>query len=56
MAETINAGDVVVLKSGSPKMTVLWVSEGNARLIWYNEATNRIVSDDLAQILLVKAE
>lgn len=58
MAEqTFKAGDVVVLKSGSPKLTILWVTnDGTARVVWYNEATTKFSSDDLYHILLEKSE
>lgn len=36
MAEEIKAGDIVVLKSGGPKMTVAWVEEGDALCEWFD--------------------
>lgn len=37
MAEKINAGDVVQLKSGGPLMTVDEVRGESARLIWFDD-------------------
>lgn len=31
----MKAGDIVVLKSGSPKMTVKKVEDGNVSVIWF---------------------
>ena len=38
--EQFKAGDVVRIKSGGPKMTVLWVDEHTANCMWYNKAVN----------------
>lgn len=35
--EEIKAGDVVYLKSGSPKMTVRWVEKGRAAVTWFDK-------------------
>lgn len=41
MADTFKAGDVVELKSRSPKMTVHMVSnDGNVSCTWYDFNTN----------------
>lgn len=41
MADTFKPGDIVELKSGSPKMTVVMVSnEGNVWCTWYDFNTN----------------
>lgn len=33
---SIQAGDVVQLKSGGPRMTVKWVTDGNAYCEWFD--------------------
>lgn len=33
---TIEAGSVVTLKSGGPKMTVRWVEDGDAYCQWFD--------------------
>jgi uncharacterized protein YodC (DUF2158 family) len=33
----MNAGDVVVLKSGSPELTIMYLFEDSARCVWYSE-------------------
>jgi uncharacterized protein YodC (DUF2158 family) len=42
MTEQIKVGDIVQLKSGSPKMTVSSLSETKAWCTWYDFATNRL--------------
>jgi len=38
MAEdTIDEGNVVILKSGGPKMTVVWVDEFKASCTWFDK-------------------
>ena len=39
--EAIEAGDVVVLKSGSPDMTVRWVEAGEAFCEWFDGKGNK---------------
>ena len=36
MADAIKAGDVVMLKSGGPNMTVAWVAEDEALCEWFD--------------------
>lgn len=38
--ETFKAGDIVELKSGSPKMTITFVSEDYAFCTWYDTNTH----------------
>jgi uncharacterized protein YodC (DUF2158 family) len=42
--EKITQGDIVVLKSDSPKMTVQRVSEGVALVLWWNVADSKFDS------------
>lgn len=32
----INAGDIVILKSGGPDMTVEWIEAGAAYCVWFD--------------------
>jgi len=36
--ETIEAGDVVEVKSGGPRMTVDWVEEGEVCCTWFSRS------------------
>jgi uncharacterized protein YodC (DUF2158 family) len=36
MEKKFNAGDVVVLKSGGPKMTAGYTSQGTVNCVWFN--------------------
>lgn len=36
MADEIKAGDIVMLKSGGPPMTVAWVEDGKAYCEWFD--------------------
>lgn len=36
MGAVIKAGDVVVLKSGGPQMTVAWIEESEALCVWFD--------------------
>ena len=38
--ETLKAGDIVELKSGSPKMTIIFIAESNAYCTWYDTNTH----------------
>jgi uncharacterized protein YodC (DUF2158 family) len=37
MPDEIKAGDVVQLKSGSPRMTANWVEKGEASCSWFDD-------------------
>lgn len=47
--EKITQGDIVVLKSDSPKMTVQSVDEGYAHVMWWNTASSKF---DFQKILV----
>lgn len=39
MANSFSAGDVVQLKSGGPRMTILWIDDnGNATCSWFDKS------------------
>ncbi|GEM55275.1 DUF2158 domain-containing protein [Flavobacterium branchiophilum] len=41
--ESFKIGDVVVLKSGSPKMTVVYSDPKMTQCIFFNEFTNELI-------------
>jgi uncharacterized protein YodC (DUF2158 family) len=45
-----NPGDVVVIKSGSPKMTVVFCTDYDATCIYYNTTTDKIIKDEKISI------
>lgn len=49
-------GDVVELKSGGVKMTIVGISDGNAELVYWNEKEAQFCSDFLPTNLLRKVE
>ncbi len=51
----IKAGDVVALKSGSQKMTVVKVSSGTATVVWQHFETKEVKVNDISLIALVRA-
>lgn len=54
--ETFQPGDIVQLKSGSPKMTVLWSNDGKTYCFWFDEHNHRFQDSDFHTILLQKYE
>ncbi|MEC5146318.1 DUF2158 domain-containing protein [Chitinophaga sp. 212800010-3] len=57
MAETFNPGDLVILKSGGPVMTVLSVNNtdnGTIVSYWFNSSTSKFEQVELPQVLLTK--
>jgi hypothetical protein len=40
MANEIRPGDIVELKSGSPSLTVLWITQEEAGCMFYNHPVN----------------
>lgn len=44
MDKCFKAGDVVVLKSGSPKMTVIYSNEESTSVVYYNYEAQKISS------------
>lgn len=56
MNETFNLGDVVELKSGSPKMTVVVVGTDNkfVWVTWYDESTNKIQENYKLPLIAIK--
>lgn len=46
MAENLKAGDIVELKSGSPKMTISHLDQYKAYCIWWNETKGTFSSDE----------
>lgn len=40
MADQIKAGDVVVLKSGGPTMTVQWIEDDTAVCVWFDNKSD----------------
>ncbi|GEP95535.1 DUF2158 domain-containing protein [Chitinophaga cymbidii] len=46
MENQFKAGDLVVIKSGGPKMVIEYLdTEGNAYCLWYNRATGEIIRE-----------
>ncbi|MEN5361945.1 YodC family protein [Brevundimonas intermedia] len=37
----MQAGDVVRMKSGGPKMTISWIENGDAYCEWFDGAANK---------------
>jgi len=46
-------GDVVALKSGSSRMTVVAVSDGHARVVWSDYETKEIRDMEFPLVVLV---
>lgn len=52
----IKVGDVVVLNSGSPQMTVKYISEGKVDTVWYNEKESKFDTALIPVELLSKVD
>lgn len=54
IAPTFVPGDIVYLKSGSPRMTVLSCVNGQVSVIWSDYNSKKIERDTIPDIALVK--
>ena len=55
MSEQFTKGDVVVLKSGGPKMTIKFIEKGEAACSWFEGAKVSEASFDLEMLEAPKA-
>jgi uncharacterized protein YodC (DUF2158 family) len=55
MKHEFNLGDIVQLKSGSPKLTVIEIGHDKVKCIWHNPITGSFSEGHFDLFVLVKA-
>lgn len=54
MDTNFTIGDVVVLKSGSPRMTIQKIQNGIAECVWYSEGQGKYLTEHFYDFCLGK--
>lgn len=52
----LGVGDVVAIKSGSPRMTIIEIDKGHARVLWSDFDTKAIHREEFPLVALVRAQ
>lgn len=52
----LGVGDVVAIKSGSPRMVIIEITKGHARVLWSDFDTKAICRDEFPLVALIRAQ